>query len=324
MAQANAPSESAKIPLFYGLTEKDALQPKSWLRRCEQVAIVQNWNDQQRINGASFALRGPAEDWYQLEVEPLENPTWATFKEKFLGFTLHRCLPYRGGQIWPKILNAHKEKTVSLNYLALAKNIVEFNEILPPYVHDDHLLPANIRQMQGIAALSPLEKQAFGAWSSQRTRNMDMNMTAMSVFFSTLPIDAKDFLLARPEYDDLVALKNAVESFIASRSNLSGAVNAIEDVDAIRNGRASTKNAKPDQPRRNITCFYCNKKGHGQQECRKRARDGAEMVKPPPKPAGTNQGQQPRRQGQYGNKVNETSEVQTVQNAFQNHLNHLN
>jgi hypothetical protein len=146
----------------------------------------------------------------------------------------------------------------------------------------------------------------------------------MSVFFSTLPIDAKDFLLARPEYDDLVALKNAVESFIASRSNLSGAVNAIEDVDAIRNGRASTKNAKPDQPRRNITCFYCNKKGHGQQECRKRARDGAEMVKPPPKPSGTNQGQQPRRQGQYGNKVNETSEVQTVQNAFQNHLNHLN
>jgi hypothetical protein len=114
-------------------------------------------------------------------------------------------------------------------------------------------------------------------------------------------------------------MKNAVEAFIQGRSATSS-VNVIDDVDAIRNKRASTKNARPDQPRRNITCYYCNKKGHGQQECRKRERDGADMVKPPPRPQNAATGQH----SQQRNKVNETSEVQSVQSAFQSHMNHLN
>jgi hypothetical protein len=77
MAQANASPETAKILLYYAQPEKGALQPKSWLRRCGQVPVVQNWNDHQKIMAASFSLRSAAEDWYQLEVEPLDNPTWA-------------------------------------------------------------------------------------------------------------------------------------------------------------------------------------------------------------------------------------------------------
>jgi len=103
------------------------------------------------------------------------------------------------------------------------------------------------------------------------------------------------------------------------KTNNISPVNAVEDVDAIRR-RQATKNAKPDQPRRNITCFYCEKKGHGQQECRKRAREGAEMVKPPPR----QQQQQQQQQGQRPNKANETSEVQQVQSVFNNQMKALN
>jgi hypothetical protein len=143
-----------------------------------------------------------------------------------------------------------------------------------------------------------------------------MNRTAMSIFFCSMPSNVKNYLLSRPECADLVQMKNQIESFLKKTNNLSP-VNAVEDVDAIRR-RQNTKNAKPDQPRRNITCFYCEKKGHGQQECRKRARDGAEMVKPPPRP------QQQQQQGQRKSKVNETTEVQQVQSAFQNQMNSLN
>ena len=319
MANANV-SETSKIPLYYGQKEKDTIQHETWLDRCEQAAVVQAWTDSQKIMAASYALRGSAERWYRIEIRPIRNPTWAIFKEKFLGFSAHKVLPYRGGKFWPKIFNAHKEPNVTDHYLTLAENMIEFNEILPPYVHNDHNLLESTAAMPGIAALTPAEKQAFARDTINFGRNIDMNVTAMSVFFCNLPTDVKDFLLARPEYTDLVVMKNAVEAFIQGRAATSS-VNVIDDVDAIRNKRASTKNAKPDQPRRNITCFYCNKKGHGQQECRKRARDGADMVKPPPRQNNPGQGQQ----GQgYRNKVNETSEVQQVQSAFQNHLNHLN
>jgi hypothetical protein len=318
MAQANV-SEAAKIPLYYGQKEKDTIRHETWLDRCEQAAVVQGWNDAQKIMAASNALRGSAEKWYRIEIRPLRNPTWAIFRERFLGFSAHKVLPYRGGKIWPKIFNAHKEPNVTDHYLTLALNMIEFNEILPTYVHQDHNMLESTLAMPGIAALSPAEKQAFARDTINCGRNIDMNATAMSVFFSNLPTDVKDFLLARPEYSDLVLMKNAVEAFIQGRSATSS-VNVIDDVDAIRNKRASTKNARPDQPRRNITCYYCNKKGHGQQECRKRERDGADMVKPPPRPQNAATGQH----SQQRNKVNETSEVQSVQSAFQSHMNHLN
>ncbi len=280
---------------------------------------MQGWNDAQKIMAASYALRGSAEKWYRIEIRPLVNPTWAVFREKFLGFSTHKILPYRGSKIWPKIFNAHKEPTVTDHYLTLAENMIKFNEIMTPYIHNDHCLRQSTAAMPGIAALTPAEKQALAVNTINCGLNMDMNTTAMSVFFCNLSTDVKDFLLACQEYTDLVLLKNAVEAFLQSRSATSS-VNVIDDVDAIRNKRASTKNAKPDQPRRNITCFYCNKKGHGQQECRKLALNGAEMVNQPPHQPNSGLGQQ----GQYRNKVNETSEVQNVQSAFQNHLNHLN
>ncbi len=69
MTQANATSETAKILLYYGQTDKDTLQPKMWLRQCEQVAVVQGWNDHQKIMAALLALRGNADKWYQLEIK---------------------------------------------------------------------------------------------------------------------------------------------------------------------------------------------------------------------------------------------------------------
>jgi hypothetical protein len=314
-AQGN---ESTKIPLFYNQTDRDTLHPKTWLDRCDQAAVVQGWSDAQKIMAASFALRGYAETWYQIEIRDLENPTWELFKEKFLGLTLHESLPYRGGQIWPQILNAYKEPTVTAHYLKLASNMILFHQTLPAFVHDTQFESPATRAMPGIAALTPAEKQAFAHDVARRATRVHMNTIAMSVFFCNQSQEVKDFLLARAEYSDLVALKNAVEAFSSSRKN-GTAVNAVEDVDAIRR-RQATRNAKPEQARKNVTCFYCNKKGHGQQECRKRARDGADMVKPPPRP----QGQQHQGQGQHRSKVNETAELQQVQSAFQSHLYHLN
>ncbi len=40
-AGANATTENAKIPLYYRQKDKDTLQPKTWLSRYEQVAVVQ-------------------------------------------------------------------------------------------------------------------------------------------------------------------------------------------------------------------------------------------------------------------------------------------
>ncbi len=134
---------------------------------------------------ASFALQGSAEKWYQIEIRPLVNPTWAVFREKFLGFSFHRTLPYRGGgdKIWPKILAAHKETTITDHYLTLASHMIEFNEILTPYGHEDQCLHPSTAQMPGISALTPAECQAFAEDTMNCSRNIDMNTTALSVFF---------------------------------------------------------------------------------------------------------------------------------------------
>jgi hypothetical protein len=79
MTKANATSETAKILLYYGQTDKDTLQPKVWLRQCEQVAVVQGWNDNQKIMTTLFALRSSTEKWYQIEIDRL-LVKWFSFK----------------------------------------------------------------------------------------------------------------------------------------------------------------------------------------------------------------------------------------------------
>jgi len=315
MAAQPAVSETSKIPLFYNDKTKDTLPARVWLDRIDQAAGVQNWNDNQKILAASHALRGDAQLWYEVEIKYIDNPTWTVFRDRFLGLTINDEGPYKGGQIWPKILDAHKESSITSSYLKLAKNLIEFNLTHDAHVHNDNYLQPATAASPGIQALTAAERQLITQDAVQYSRNKDMNRTAMSIFFCNMPSNVKNYLLSRPECADLVQMKNQVESFLKKTNNESP-VNAVDDVDAIRR-RQSTKNAKPDQPRRNITCFYCEKKGHGQQECRKRARDGADMVKPPPR-------QQQPQQGQRKNKVNETTEVQQVQSSFQSQMSSLN
>lgn len=316
MAQAAAQvSDTTKIPLFYNNKDKDSIPCKVWISRVEQAATVQNWNETQTVQAASNALRGLAQEWYEVEIQYLENVTWTLFKQKFLQLTINDEGPYRGGQIWPKILDAHKHPTITEAYLKLAKNLMEFNLTHPAHVHHDSNLRPETLALPGVQSLTADERQRITQDTVNYIRKKDMNRTAMSIFFCNLPANVKEFLLSRNECADLVQMKNDVESFLKKTNNLSP-INAVDDIDAIRR-RQSTRNAKPDQPRRNITCFYCEKKGHGQLECRKRARDGAEMVKPPPRP-------QQQQQGARKNKVNETSEAQQVQSNFQQQMNNLN
>lgn len=319
MAAAADVHSVAKIPLFYNQKDKDSMPAREWLDRVQQAAIVQGWTDQQTVMAASNSLRGPAADWCFVEIKTHPNPTFTYFQERFMSLTNHDKAPYRGGLIWPQILNAHKADTVTNNYIQLAKHFILYNETLPAHVHHDSHWSAATLALPGVAALPAESRQAIAAESVQASRVQDMNRCAMCIFFCNLPVDAKNFLLARPEFSSLVEMKDAVEAFLKSHKSQNTSVNAVDDVDAIRR-RQATSNARPDQPKRNLTCFYCNKKGHGQVECRKRARDGADLVKPPPRPPG----QQQQQRGQPRNKVNETSETQQVHSAFQSHLNHLN
>ncbi len=265
--------ETNKLPLFYHQKEKDTLEPKTWLDHCEQAAIVLGWSDQQKILAASFALRGLAKKWYRVEIEPLSNPTWGAFREKLLEFTLHGNLPYRGAQVWQKILAPSKESNVTGQYLELASYVKDFYETLPEYVHSDTFMPQQTLAMPGIQNMTAAEKQAFADATVAQIRNIDMNKLGIGVFFSGLPLHVRDFLLARDEYQDLVHLKNAVESFLSSKQSQW----SVNEAEATKGEHATSRKAK--QPKKRISYHRHQRKDHGQKECCKWARYGVSLVK---------------------------------------------
>ena len=296
-AAANASSnESSKIPLFYGDKTKDQISPESWLNRCDQAALVNSWTDAQKIGAAACALRGEAEDWFEIEIKRLTSPTWETFTERFRTYQgKHTTISYQGCRLWPQIFAAHKEPTITKHYLKLGRGMLEYEDTMQMIPADTIQLPEAVTSNATYQALPAAVRTAIITATAEQVKRDIMDKLSMSVFYGGLQQHLRDYLLQKEEYTNLREMKNAVAAFDASRDKMPVAA-VDEEIDAIRrrNTRPSNPNARPGQPK-NMTCWYCQKRGHSQQDCRKRARDKAPLVKGPP------------------TKVNETSEDTGIQ-----------
>ena len=72
VASAFYPNAVVTINSFSGESECDVTE---WIHRYEAVANAHRWDDDTKFNRLKLYLSGPAQIWYQLEIENDKNPT---------------------------------------------------------------------------------------------------------------------------------------------------------------------------------------------------------------------------------------------------------
>jgi len=113
---------------------------------------------------------------------------------------------------------------------------------------------------------------------------------AMGMFYSGVSPKAKEFLRDK-QCTTLKEMKVLLLKYETDIGNSTGQqIHEVSEIDAMRHQRRDdtsrpqrrdrTAPVKTDYKKK-LQCYYCSKMGHGQKECRKRARDKAPMVKNP-------------------------------------------
>ncbi len=281
-----------KVPLFYG-NEKDTLTPRSWISRVEQIATTLKWDDDAKRSAAATAFREVCEAWYQVHIAKKKKGvvTWAYFKEKFLEFTGASDASYKGFLQWHAMMVPRNGTALNLYYTKLTTAHSEWSDGIEepeePTSWKDYF-DEDITNVKEFGDIPPalLRKMQLAIEENAKLRIEEH--VAMGMFYHGQSDIVKDFLMEKT-CKSVSEMRSLVAKFelnkAANRSN--GKINAIQEVDAVKfkQRQQSTQPAGQTQNNKykNMTCYYCKKKGHGQNTCNKRARDGAPTVPPPPK-----------------------------------------
>jgi hypothetical protein len=266
---------TSPAPLFY-CSQKDTISPRSWISTIEELALVHGWSDQFTLRAASFSLRDLASDWYNIEIQREQNMTWNQFKDLFLDFT--GATNKMGWIIWTRLVKPRDGQPLNEYYLRVQLELQRWADTLP----DPEIEPSRLGEnLPDVAALDPVSKQLFVNDVVRHVRREDLKRMAMDIFYAGNSPQAQAFL----DDKDCKSIRE-MRSMLALYEEMQRLPNHPMKDDDVKKKGPSCKN--PDsgnqgKKSRNVTCYYCNKAGHGQQECRKRARDKAPMVEPPSK-----------------------------------------
>ena len=283
-----------KIPLFYG-TSKDVMTPKNWLVRVKRIRAKQRWNDEQTITSCAQALREMAEDWFQWDIgEKLDEGktvTFAEFERRFLIFTGGNASSFKGFLQWPQMLAPRNGKNLNEYFINIAKSSSEWHKGRKPAAEPRPAAwvgyyPTEITSHRHFTSIDPDLIQQIRVFERKEERRETLEEITTALFYYGLSTNAREYLRDK-DVDTLWDIREMIQKFeLDNKVNklpASASVAAIDDVDAFKQGKKQTGPRQQTGPskKKSITCYYCKKFGHGQQDCRTRIRKGAEMVKPP-------------------------------------------
>lgn len=269
-----------RLPLFHGNTQ-DSLTAKAWLEFVNRTSLSQGWSQETTFNNAINALRDRAATWFSVSTTEENLITYDSFKSAFLD-----CFQKQGDSrgfahivrmIQPRQHNEH----ILDFYNRLMVEYSSWQDTLPAMnipTQKDQLHPRAIRDLPGyeLIPLSVLQETMV--------RGFEMGQASCGkhvvngFFYAGLNADLRTYLQGL-DIEDITGMRKAAIRFEHARHGLkpAGAVQAVRQTSK----RASTGPPSADK-KKQFTCYYCNKKGHTQQECRKRIRENGEL-KPPPK-----------------------------------------
>lgn len=286
LEQAMLRNELAKLPVWFGDPTKDAFRPEDWWRRFELAAGAAGWNWQQVQAYFDQALRGPAIKWYRSAVRANPPANIDDIKNLFLN-DYGRTAAARTSVAQLKITQKSGEKVRDYRAnVQQAMDEIELSVDAMPVPALDQIFvnpPADVVLPNAQLAYLRAQYVRIATLGYQRL----YNTLFRNIFIDGLLPPIRDEVIRRNPPDMLEAYEFAkqAERDLDLKSSLTSGSSAHTPADVhafIRRpsrppggGSAPSNNPRPrtntNSP--NVTCYYCNKRGHVQKDCFKRQRE---------------------------------------------------
>jgi hypothetical protein len=300
--------EQSKIPDFWGQKAKDTVTAIVFIRKIDDLARLNNWNDTTTYTNVANAFKGFARDWLFATADMLDwteaQLTWTNLKPRF---QKQFATQTDDKQIIDELYNlAMGPNETTGELLARITNTMVI--IKESYTAYENKVPEPPTNAQGLGHVGLLEATAT-QWKNDMVNNM-LQFFKMQLFRASLPGDLRKAVVQHDQntitLDDMYQV--ATDKQRESGTKASKSVAAIQDdsqseagedeetkdeVAAFqnkRNNRFQNQNRNQSQGsgqrsnrhnsgngnnrnRNGKYCFYCNIQNHSQEECRKRMKD---------------------------------------------------
>lgn len=295
LAQALQNQEFTKLPYWYNDPKYDTFKAEDWWSRFEFAAEQGQWNWERTKGNFMNCMRGIAVKWYK-SLERFNPPqNRAALREKFLAD--YAATPNNRASIADVKIQQGNDSVI--NFWTKLHAVYDEIELTVPAV----VVPDTQAACLTICAGADGGAAQVNALNLQNLQNDYRRVEALgyrrgmaplfrAYFIAGLNQKIQDEVLRQnpvtPE-DALEVAKRAEKDFLLKEKGLTIQEVDEEDeedyeVDAIRRrqgksfrgrarGQRGTRSAttRPGNlDKTNSMCFYCNKKGHWQRECRKR------------------------------------------------------
>ncbi|MGL6014349.1 MAG: hypothetical protein ACRC0J_23010 [Shewanella oncorhynchi] len=304
LAQALQNQEFTKLPFWHNDPKYDTFKAEDWWTRFEFAAEQGGWDWVRTQGNFMNCMRGNAIKWYKALSRFYVLMNRAELKERFLA-DFASTANNRASIADVKIQQGSDSVITFWGKLNQVYDDIELTVPAPviPAAQDLLLVEsaaqgaANLAHVNGLALA---QLQADYRAIELRGYRRSMAPLFRAYFIAGLNPKIQDEVLranpATPEAALEVA-KRAEKDFLLKSNSL--AVNEVDEkeendheVDALRRGRPHRGayrgrgrgprghrggQTRPSTDKSNSLCFYCNKKGHWQRECRKRISENGAM-----------------------------------------------
>jgi hypothetical protein len=299
--------EQSKIPDFWGQKAKDTVTAIVFIRKIDDLARSNNWNDTTTYANVANAFKGFARDWLFATADMLDwteaQLTWTNLKQRF---QKQFATQTDDRQIIDGLSNLAMgpNETTGELLARITNTMVIIKESYTAY--DNKVLepPTDAHGLGQVGLLEPTATQ----WKNDTVNNM-LHFFKMQLFRASLPGDLRKAVAQHDQttimLDDMYQV--ATDTQRESGAKTSKTVSAIQDnsqseveddekvedevtaFQSRRNNRFQNRNRNQYQGsgqrskynsgngnnrnRNGKHCFYCKIQNHTQEECQKRIKD---------------------------------------------------
>lgn len=299
--------EQSKVPLFHADPAQDSFQAEYWIQRLQRLQTAFGWTNEQTIVNAINALRGDALHFITFLEKAFRNQgatttNWPLFKQEFLIAFGKRARDT--SSIANLAIQQRTNESVQKFAHRVAVTTDEFFAAMDPPDAVNYNAPAFANNAVWAARVADPVNAQIIQYATSETAAAIAACLNKTIFLNGLnaAIIAQVKNSAPPTFVD--AYKNAMQvernrqgpightialEKAGTKANTAQAVNAVRR-GGTRGRGGRTSSSRPDYSasatggapnRNNAECWYCRKRGHVQNDCRKRINRGAGAVSKP-------------------------------------------
>lgn len=311
MADAVLREQIAKLPIWTG-ESTDVFTARQWLNRIESVRQTAGWAAADVMQFVYTCFRGEALHWWEaLKRSKVNTQDYELFKVAFLT-SFAEATTARTASVSLHDVKQTASETIVAFYARVIKLVDNIELLLPAAkrLPPTAAYPAEIQALAGFAALAADIKTGGLTFNVNVGLQTALDHVGLQIFIAGLRPNIRDELMKTPPGELWQAFEQALalESIYKAPKSAFASVHSINltseqdlesqeavdlEIDAVQahlsklkfkkssySGQAKSwsKGGTSQTDKKDIICRSCKKKGHMQDVCRSRIRDGKPML----------------------------------------------